>query len=370
MAAPLIQTTFLRDKDHGGAKTQPRTVAGKLAAFIAKATGSVDIAIYDFRLSDPTLISTVVGALSTAAANGITVRIAYDAGKPAAASEKTFALMAADPAPPGTAQWVAEHFNGTGVQTKAITAPSGQLMHSKYVLLDAVAGGKTAAVWTGSTNFTDDAWTLQENNIITFRSAGLAMAYRQDFDQLWAAGAIKGTGAGVAGAIKVGQANVRYDFAPGDGSKIDAALVTAIAVARTRIVTATMVLTSRTVLQAIVDAIGRGVPVSGMYDAGQMDPIEREWTKSGSANSLAALHNWQQVKTHLTPKHSTPYTPDGPHDFMHNKILIADDQLVTGSYNFSANAEKNAENQLHVVTSATIVERYAAYIETIAVAYQ
>ena len=36
--------------------------------------------------------------------------------------------------PLGTAQWVQQHFTGTNVATRAITAGSGQLMHSKYIV--------------------------------------------------------------------------------------------------------------------------------------------------------------------------------------------------------------------------------------------
>lgn len=50
------------------------------------------------------------------------------------------------------------------------------------------------------------------------------------------------------------------------------------------------------------------------------------------------------------------------------KVLICDDTVVTGSYNFSANAEKNAENRLRI-TDPEIAGRYADYITRIAQAY-
>jgi phosphatidylserine/phosphatidylglycerophosphate/cardiolipin synthase-like enzyme len=54
---------------------------------------------------------------------------------------------------------------------------------------------------------------------------------------------------------------------------------------------------------------------------------------------------------------------------MHNKILITDNDIATGSYNFSANAKRNAENQLHVHNSE-LADRYATHIDTITAAYQ
>jgi hypothetical protein len=113
---------FLRDVHHGGPADQASQVAARLADYLGAATDTVDVAIYDFRLADPALINTVVGAFTSAAARGVAVRIAYDAGKPAAGTAADFARLQADPAPVGTGDWVNQHFAGTGVQAKPITA--------------------------------------------------------------------------------------------------------------------------------------------------------------------------------------------------------------------------------------------------------
>jgi phosphatidylserine/phosphatidylglycerophosphate/cardiolipin synthase-like enzyme len=54
-----------------------------------------------------------------------------------------------------------------------------KLMHSKFVVRDG------QAVWTGSANMTDDAFTLMENNIVEIDSQPLASYYAQNFEQLW-----------------------------------------------------------------------------------------------------------------------------------------------------------------------------------------
>ena len=354
MTSP-IAVTFLRDTGHGGAAGQPNAVAAELAAFADAAQTSLDIAIYDFRLSDA-LAEVVVGRLIEVADRGVTVRIAYDQGKPADATAADFAALEADPAPAGTAEWVTEHFGGTSVQVAGID-PGSQLMHSKYVVRDA------AAVWTGSTNFTDDAWTLQENNIITVEAEAVAQAFERDFDAMWASGRITGTGAGDAGSITLENFGVSWDFAPGDGKAIDVELVSIVDRASSRLVLATMVLTSHPLLAALAAAIERGVPVSGIYDSGQMGPIVANW-----APGSAVRADWTTVSAHLADKRSHPYTPTSPHDFMHNKVLIGDDTVVTGSYNFSANAQKNAENQLRI-TDPALAGEYADYIGLISAAY-
>jgi phosphatidylserine/phosphatidylglycerophosphate/cardiolipin synthase-like enzyme len=359
-----ISVTFLRDTRHGGHASQAQAVADQLAAFVDAATASVDIAIYDFRLSDPGLAKTVVSALTSAADRGVTVRIAYDAGKPAQADAATFAALEADPAPPGTGDWLQEHFGGSAVAIEPIAA-GGQLMHCKYVVRDA-ALARHASVWTGSTNFTDDAWSRQENNIITVSSHAAATAYRADFDAMWASRRISGTGAGSAGQTRVDGHLLGWDFCPGDGPAVNTALAARITSSKTRIVIAAMVLTSHEVLGALSAAIDRGVPVTGIYDSGQMNPIVKEWKKN--PNDATVVTDWNKVSALLSHKQSQPYTPTGTHNFMHLKVLVTDGLLSTGSYNFSANAEHNAENQLHLTEPATVAA-YADYLATVIDAY-
>src|SRR5437764_14272878 len=105
MSSSPISVLFLRDTAHGGPTGQAHTVAARLADFANTAATSLDVAIYDFRLSDP-LAVVVVAALVEAANRGVQVRVAFDAGKPATATPATFAHLQADPAPPGTADWV------------------------------------------------------------------------------------------------------------------------------------------------------------------------------------------------------------------------------------------------------------------------
>src|SRR5215472_6561386 len=62
----------------------------------------------------------------------------------------------------------------------------------KYLVRDSDL--PAAQVWTGSTNLDDDAWTLQENNILRVASAQLAAYYAEDFEQLWQTGEIGESG--------------------------------------------------------------------------------------------------------------------------------------------------------------------------------
>ena len=102
--------------------------------------------------------------------------------------------------------------------------------------------------------------------------------------------------------------------------------------------------------------------VDGIYDRTQMADVYRQWQevpqnrwKIGALQEIIA-------RAKLVGKNSTPYTPTSTHDFMHNKVLVIDDTVITGSYNFSRSAEFNAENILFI-DSAPLAERYSAYID-------
>src|SRR5436305_1105386 len=82
-------------------------VAAALADYVSRATTSVHVAIYDFRLG-AALAGPVVTAFTAAAARGVDVRIAYDHGKPAPQTALAFAAAGADPAPVGTDAWLHE----------------------------------------------------------------------------------------------------------------------------------------------------------------------------------------------------------------------------------------------------------------------
>ena len=54
---------------------------------------------------------------------------------------------------------------------------------------------------------------------------------------------------------------------------------------------------------------------------------------------------------------------------MHNKVLVVDDVVVTGSYNLSRSATENAENVL-VIHDPDLAGRYATYIDGLVARYR
>jgi phosphatidylserine/phosphatidylglycerophosphate/cardiolipin synthase-like enzyme len=54
---------------------------------------------------------------------------------------------------------------------------------------------------------------------------------------------------------------------------------------------------------------------------------------------------------------------------MHNKVLVIDDTVITGSYNFSRSAQFNAENILFL-ESPPLAEAYSHYIDHLKAKYR
>src|SRR6059058_3837076 len=183
-------------------------VMARLTTFIRAATQTLDFAIYDMRFSDP-LKTSLSSALRERAEAGVKIRFCYDADKPSPPN----VAAGQDPAPSGTGAFV----RSLGYPWRRIAGM--KLMHSKYIVRD------RESVWTGSTNMTDDAFTIMENNIVEINSAPLASYYVQNFQELWEKENFEQTGDIHTEAVPLTfsnqSANARVMFSPGCGLEID-----------------------------------------------------------------------------------------------------------------------------------------------------
>jgi phosphatidylserine/phosphatidylglycerophosphate/cardiolipin synthase-like enzyme len=335
-------------------------VATRLAGFVAQATQTIDIAIYDMYLTGAAA-DILIGALLKQQQAGVRVRLCYDLG-----DDTDKALDQGDPPPTTkTATFVAT----SGLPCKAIASQTN-LMHQKYIVLDAYT--PQAQVLAGSSNFTDDSWTVQENNILFLASPQLANHYAQDFQELWATASIQTTGAMDSGDVTLNYggapAPTTVAFAPGQGEWIDAQIARCIGKARREVTFAFAVLTSGHILGAIGDLMHLGIPIDGLYDRTQMEGVFYQWQQITHNQWKIGAFNALVQYGHLVGKNTTPWTPTSVHDFMHNKIIVVDDTLITGSYNFSRNAQENAENLL-LIESPALTADYRAYIRHLAARY-
>jgi phosphatidylserine/phosphatidylglycerophosphate/cardiolipin synthase-like enzyme len=325
-------------------------VAGWLVAWLAEARSSLDIALYDVRLPGP-IGDGVADALRAAAARGVAVRIVYNADGDRQAKPL--------PPPPRTEPAL---LDALGVPVHGIPGEP-DLMHHKYVVRDG------ADVWTGSTNWTLDSWTREENVLVTVASQDLARAYARNFADLWERGRVEGSGEYDVPPIDVGGVPVRAWFSPGRGPELSAQIATRIAAARRRVRIASPVLTAAPILAALNQALGEGrIDVAGVSDATQVDQVFDQWAANPNSTWKAPLLARVLAGFPWSGKVSTPYAPGAVHDYMHAKVTVADDVVFLGSVNLSRSGEENAENVLEI-GDAALADRMAAFVDGIRARY-
>ena len=293
----------------------------------------------------------ILDAVHAATARGVAIRLAFN---------QEHRKAPAVP-PPGYVDWdLVKQF---GVPLAPIPGEP-DLMHHKYAIRDA------QAVWTGSTNWTTDSWTREENVIVEVLSTEVAAAYANDFEELWTRRDVALTGHYPPAWIDVGGLQVRPYFAPGRGEKLSHEIAQRLATAQRRVRVCSPVITSGPILGTLAEVIHDGnVEVRGIYDRTQMVEVEHQW----AGNPLAAwkIAAFQSVVAAggFASKVSTPYAAGTTHDYMHAKLTVADDTLFVGSYNLSHSGEQNAENVLEI-QSPELAEAAAAFVDRLIMRYR
>ncbi len=328
---------------------RPADVARGIAAFLAEATESLDLALYDVRV-ETDAGALVLASLLAAVQRGVRVRLAYNVSHPGPIPV---------PPPPETTP---EAIEALPIETRAI-AGVPDLMHHKFIVRDG------AAVWGGSTNWTDDSWSRQENVIVTLESRKIAYAYGLAFEQLWESGEVERSGRVEPRPEDVGSARVRAWFCPEYGEALSHRVAKHVGRARERVRIASPVLTSGPILGTLVEVVNeRRCEVAGVVDDTQVDQVFGQWRTNGVSEWKIPLLQRILEGAAFSGKTSVPWSPTSVHDFMHAKVVVADDTAFVGSFNFSRSGERNAENVLEIREPA-IADRLAAFVDEIRARY-
>ncbi len=326
-----------------------KDVAETIAEFLSGASRSLDLAHYDFHLA-PETAEIVGGAIKAAHERGVAVRIVYNV-------DHRNPIPVPPPPEPDVTLIAA-----LGVPHKGISGIP-DLMHHKYVIRDG------ESVWTGSLNWTDDSFTVQENVVRTVDAAEVAAAFTEDFEQIWTREIVEQTGFVEPRTIGVDGTAVRVWFTPGNGEDLSARIARAICRAKRRVRIASPVITTAPVLGALAQVSSEDeLDLAGVVDQTQLRGVVHEWHNNG--NIFWKLPLLQRALARgFTGKRSSAWRPEGGiHDFMHAKVTVCDDTVFLGSYNLSRSGEMNAENVVEL-ESAELAERLAAYIDEIRVLY-
>lgn len=325
-------------------------VAREVAAFLHGARRSLDLALYDVRF-ETDAGALVLASLLAAQQRGVSVRLLYNVDHPGPIPV---------PPPPGTKP---EAIEALPIDTRGV-AGIPDLMHHKFVVRD------RADVWSGSTNWTDDSWTRQENVIVRALGAPeLAYAFSLEFEQLWQQLTVEGTGDVQPRPVDVDGVEVRAWFTPGYGCALSHRIAKHIGRARERVRIASPVISSGPILATLVEVVNeRRCHIAGVVDDTQVDDVFRQWHANGvSAWKIPLLHA-VLTRASFAGKASTPWSPTTVHDAMHAKVVVCDDVAFAGSFNLSRSGERNGENVLEI-HDAGIADRLATFVDGIRARY-
>lgn len=132
------------------------------------------------------------------------------------------------------------------------------------------------------------------------------------------------------------RASIDIFFSPDGGC--EKAICNEIDQARITILVMAYYLTNAEIIASLSAAVNRGIKVSLITD-----------DKGDNAPSL----EWLRENAH-------EHWVDKKHAIMHNKVMVIDDRVViTGSFNFTANAEENNAENLLILRSYKAAARYA-----------
>jgi phosphatidylserine/phosphatidylglycerophosphate/cardiolipin synthase-like enzyme len=220
--------------------------------------------------------------------------------------------------------------------------PNDSTMHNKFMVID---GNQ---VWSGSMNFTESGCDDDYNNMVLLESDKIAANYQTEFREMFEDGSFSAESPANTPypQVQVGEVLVETYFSPDDG--VQKVLVDLIDQADTSIVFMAYSFTSDTLADAMIKRAENGVQVQGVMDDEQI-----------RSNSGSEYEHFLEA--------GIPVVQDNFEGQMHYKVIVIDGEIVvTGSYNFSGNAEKrNDENVLVIHSRAAAAQYLQAYDEII-----
>jgi phosphatidylserine/phosphatidylglycerophosphate/cardiolipin synthase-like enzyme len=310
---PDWYTVYFTDPTSPTAPSYRGGIDENLAAAIDQARISVDVAIYDLNLWS------VRDALIKAHRRGVTVRMVTESDN---MDEQEI-----------------QDLKDAGIEV--LGDRQEDLMHDKFVIID------RSELWTGSMNFTTGGTYPDNNNLIRLRSSKLAEDYRVEFEQMFLDdhfGPNK-TPRTPNPKISVNDSLVEVYFSPQDGTLKH--ILDVVNAAQESIYFLAYSFTSDELAAALIGQAQSGVTVRGVFDNDQYH--------SNQGTEFDNLLN-AGMDVYL----------DGNPRLMHHKVIIIDEQIViTGSYNFSANAEQNNDENTLIIHNPEIAAEFMTEFQQI-----
>ena len=227
-------------------------------------------------------------------------------------------------------------------------SPAG-IMHNKFIIVDANSVNNSW-VMGGSTNWTDPSNLLNDyNNIIFIQDQAIAKAYTLEFEEMW--GGVFGTHKldNTPHKFNLNGVNVEVYFSPSD--RTTSKILDLIKTANQSVEFGLLSFTRDDLGDAIIDQdIQFGVTVRGIIESINS-------SNGGEYDNLVAAN--VNVRSHEGVTHQ-----------FHHKYLIVDANLttsnpavLTGSHNWSNNAENNSDENTIIIYDHTISNIYLQEFE-------
>ncbi len=213
------------------------------------------------------------------------------------------------------------------------------LMHNKFTIID------QSEVWTGSMNYTTSEAYKNNNNLIRLRSSRLAKSYTTEFEEMFAQNLFGPDNSPTTTDqdLTIDGSRVEVYFAPEDHAA--ARLVELILDAKQSVYFLAYSFTSDDLANAMLENARNGVTIAGVFETSQVNSnVGTEFDRLQNAGLDIRL--------------------DGNDHNMHDKIIIIDEQIViTGSYNFSSNAEKRNDENIVILHNPALAQLYLQEFE-------
>lgn len=293
------------------AKADPNGSGRYFLKLVNSAKSTLDGSFYD--IQDPEVVKAFVAAKK----RGVNVRLVTDDEN----------LM--DKKDPTKPRQSVIDLRAAGIEVK--DDKRQKLMHNKFMIVD----NKT--VWTGSMNLTTSSMYHHNNNSIQIRSNQLAANFNAEFKRLFEEG-VFGTNPHAIPypTTNVSGMDMRVYFSPGGGTK--QVLVEELKKATKSIRVMAFSMTDKDMLQVMIDKKKAGLKVEAVFDECLVPQYSIYWgLRSAGINTYK----------------------DGNQALMHHKVMIIDDEtVVTGSFNFSKSADEGNNENCLIVKSAPIAKQY------------
>jgi len=286
---------------------------GPLAAAIDSARLSVDVAIYSLSLNS------IRDALIRAHKRGVEVRMVMESDN----------LDRSDP----------QKLKDAGIPILGDRREG--LMHDKFVVID------KSEVWMGSMNFTDSGAYTDNNNLMRIRSVKMAENYTKEFEEMFVDDKF-----GPDVVAETPNPRVTIDGTPMDvyfspDDNVQASFVDLVNTAQKSIYFMAFSFTADSIGDAVRARAEEGVKVSGVMETEQVN-----------SNIGTEFDPFKQAGLDVLR--------DGNEGLMHHKVMIIDENTVIfGSYNFTNSAETKNDENLIVVYNEEIAAQFIAEFQRV-----